>query len=576
MDLARIPYVPLPPSPNAWELRDDPPTPIYPDHLCELVRAAQQHNFTKTLRLAESCSVDDLDGPAGGLVARAYLDAFQKRSSAKRWDAAAAIAAEMVARVGRHLTDADRRKVNKVVDALEQAGRPSPVSRQPVSQRPASPLFSVAGDNRWAASESLALPKAERPDPHLRLEAVVADGMIYSDFSGRSVAAGGRGGYLVKLDFSGKKVAEANVGHDAYRIGADPSAPGVAVMDRSGTLHLYDARLVASGTYALRDDPRIREHFATTETNYWGEFRSQVRAVDVSADGKSYLFTIADEAWCCALSGSARWGLRTPLNKGWERVISRSQHHAMAAGVTEALSQLDLRLPVSPDEIKQAYRVQAHRHHPDRNRGDPDAVRRMQQINEAFEILTGVDPRSLDLDVPDGEVTSFRRTGPDQIAELHGLRLEITMMMGSAQDWIYGAAFRATDCGAFLATYSGKVVEIDANGTPLRVFDLGSVPSQIVDTGEFLYLLTMTRLYVLQDRTRLVEIVDVFQQGRLFVAPGGLGLLSEKCFRWLTNRGELIGQVSTRDPIRAIYSTEAGCVIETRQHRLVVHGLSLE
>ena len=43
------------------------------------------------------------------------------------------------------------------------------------------------------------------------------------------------------------------------------------------------------------------------------------------------------------------------------------------------------------EKIKQAYRRLAFQYHPDRNRGDPDAVEKMKEINEAYAVLS--DPR---------------------------------------------------------------------------------------------------------------------------------------------------------------------------------------
>ena len=136
----------------------------------------------------------------------------------------------------------------------------------------------------------------------------------------------------------------------------------------------------------------------------------------------------------------------------------------------------------------------------------------MQEINNAYEILTGVDPETIDIEVEESEVTFFRRNAPDQVIEAGPLRIEISVSSGPAQDWIYGASFLAHGGGAFLATYSGKVVEVDGAGVPVRVYDVGTVPSEIVDTGHYLYFLTATRLYVLEGRYRLAALVDVFRQ----------------------------------------------------------------
>ena len=154
-------------------------------------------------------------------------------------------------------------------------------------------------------------------------------------------------------------------------------------------------------------------------------------------------------------------------------------------------------------------------------------------------------------------------------------QIEINIGNGTAQDWIYEASFLSKGGGAFLATYSGKVVEVNDAGIPNRVYDVGSVPSEIVDAGNYLYILTPTRLYVMEGRDSLVAFVDVFRQGRLLVTPTGFGLLDSKSFQWFTSSGTKIGEIITRHPIRALYDSADGAIVETRQHRAIVKGLWL-
>jgi hypothetical protein len=115
------------------------------------------------------------------------------------------------------------------------------------------------------------------------------------------------------------------------------------------------------------------------------------------------------------------------------------------------------------------------------------------------------------------------------------------------------------------------VVLIDESGRGARVYDIGSVPRRIVDTGDYLYLLTDTRLYVLHDDA-LHALVDTFDGGDLIMAQTGFGLLEKKRLRWFSEDGRYLGSVVSNEPIRRVYSTGEGMAVETRQRRAVVQG----
>ena len=63
----------------------------------------------------------------------------------------------------------------------------------------------------------------------------------------------------------------------------------------------------------------------------------------------------------------------------------------------------------------------------------------------------------------------------------------------------------------------------------MRVYDVGTVPTHTTEMPSHLYILTPTRLYVLQG-DRLLALVDVFDQGRIVVTHNGFGLLTIKVF----------------------------------------------
>lgn len=260
-----------------------------------------------------------------------------------------------------------------------------------------------------------------------------------------------------------------------------------------------------------------------------------------------------------------------PLKAGWKRVIGRAERFGVGREVEAALALFELSLPVSPPEIKRKYRSLALAHHPDRNVGSQLAVETMKALNRAFEILTGVDPNTLGFD--ESDTTYFARTAPDHLIEIEGIRLEIAMTGLTPQDWVYAASFAAVEGGAYVATYSGKIILLSREAQPIIVYEIGTCPREIIDVGRYTYLLTPTRLYVVEDQNKLAAFLDVFQQGQLLVSTSGFGLLTSKRLQWFTSNGRKLGELVTRDPIRAIHAAEDGAIVQTRQHQVEVRGL---
>lgn len=573
LDWSQAEYVPLPPSPPTWEVdgRDEFHREYSDPSIGPVFQAGFKGQHTKIVKLAGNLSQEQRQGRVGEVIAKAYGKLVIQRMKSGQLAAAAKQSIEMFERVPGHVKDVDLRRFNRILKEMEKSGKKHGYEPVDVASPSSLPLFEASEDAPWTLVGERKLKVGERPDPAFTIAAIDATGTWLLDRSGASADQSGVKIVLRRMDRHGGLVGEKALYHDAYRTGTGTAGSGIAIMDSGGVLHVYDEDLNLVTESNLREDPRVVDHFRTIDTNYWGDFKSQVRAVDVSPDGDWYLFTLADEAWCCTASGNAVWGLVMPLKEGWKRIVGRSERTGVAQDVEEALRLFGLSLPVDPTDIKREYRKLAQVHHPDRNAGDPTATERMKELNSAFEILTGVDPNTLTYD--ESDVTYFARTDPDYVMELEGFRLEITMTGGVPQDWVYAASFAAVGGGAYLATYSGKVIRVSREGRPESVYDIGTCPNEIVDVGRYTYFLTPTRLYVIEDRAKLAAFLDVFQQGRLLVTQEGFGLLTGKQLQWFTPAGAKAGELTARDPIRALYATNSGTVVQTRQHQVEIQGL---
>jgi len=300
-----------------------------------------------------------------------------------------------------------------------------------------------------------------------------------------------------------------------------------------------------------------------------GEFSAEFSVEEHDADG------VMETEFYLPDTFPTLWGLRFPTKEGWTEIAAeRSERVGASAEVSDALRLMGLTLPVSPEAITHQYRALAMRWHPDRNPQDPESTRKFQGLGAAMELLTGVDLSRL-------SGTEIERVAYQQMLHNSSITLpdgtrvtmSIALQVGSAfgADWIYAANFAHGGYSTFLAGYSGRVIEVDPSGIPLRVYDIGAVPRHVADTPAHRYILTDTRLYVLcQDQ--LVALVDVLDKGKLIMGDRGFGLLQPKQFQWFSHTGQLLGEVKTRHPIRRTYFGPEGLVVETRTHRGIITG----
>jgi hypothetical protein len=436
--------------------------------------------------------------------------------------------------------------------------------------REASP-FVVSGDG-WVLGEERKLAPEERPDPAFKQCYAGRWWTYWLDSRGRTSDRPGAPSILRVTDAGGAVTAERGLDWDAYRVDTNVDGSAILFLSRDGVLHGYDHDLQPLLAAPLQDLPEYRacaERLGIPNEN----LKNHVRCVAISTDRSRYVLTVVDEAWCLSVTGEVLWGLRFPTPERWAPVMRSAERVGPSGEVMQALALLGLTLPVTPEDITRAYRRHALDWHPDRNPGDSAAVHRMQELNAAMALLAGTDVSSFTL--PQIErVTMYEDlttrqtvTAPDS-----GVRITMSIMVGPlhAADWIYAANFGESG-RVYLAGYSGRVVEVTTDGHPVRAYDIGAVPRHVAETPRYLYLLTDTRLYVL-DGEGLVALLDVFDQGRLIVTNAGLGLLEDKNFKWLSPSGQLIGVVRSRDPIRRVLHISEGLIIESRQRRAVVRG----
>jgi len=425
-------------------------------------------------------------------------------------------------------------------------------------------------DADWKISLISKIPPSERPDPAFRQMHPTDAGLVMIDDLGKAEGLGRIEASALVYDRMGKPVVKKPLSHGVYRLGVHPCGRGLVAMSKDCILHAYDQDLNLLLETSLAMAPEIqavRKRFEIGDDN----LKNHIRCVSLSQDASRYFFTAVDEAWCVDIRGNGVWGVKLPVKEGWTQVSTPSSGFGTSADVEGALTLMNLSLPFTPEELKKRYRELAKQWHPDVNRDDSRAEEKMKSLNAAAEVLTGIDAGKLSNYIGSAYYREMSRS------EFQAGGVKVTMTMGMqigeihASDWIYAAGFAANSNRVYLAGYSGRVVLVDENGKGIRVYDVGNVPRRIIDTGDFLYLLTDTRLYVLKNDA-LHALIDVFDAGDLILAQTGFGLLESKRFRWFREDGKYLGSVVAKEPIRRVYHSGEGMIVETRQKRAVVQG----
>jgi hypothetical protein len=455
--------------------------------------------------------------------------------------------------------------------AWEDGGKDIRDSDHSTKRTDEGPSFMVTGDG-WVVADERKLAKDERPDMSFRHSYPGSRWTYWLDPRGRTARWPDAPSILRVTDSTGALISERGLPWDTYRSDINVDGSAILFLSRDGVLHGHDHGLDLILFARLQDLPEYQacaERLGIPEES----LKNHVRCVAISTDRSRYVVTVVDEAWCLSVTGMVLWGLRFPTSERWAPVKRSLEQTGPTSQVMESLALLGLTLPVTPDDMTRAYRKRALEWHPDRNPGDPFAGRRMQELNAAMALLVGTDVSALT--VPQIErVTSYedittRQTFTDPSS---GISISMSINVGPLQaaDWIYAANF-GEGGRVYLASYSGRVVEVTTEGIPVAAFDLAAVPRHVAETPRYLYLLTDTRLYVLKG-DEIVALLDVFDQGRLIVTDTGLGLLEQKAFTWLSPSGQFVGRVQSRDPIRRVMRITEGLAIESRQRRVLVHG----
>jgi len=430
---------------------------------------------------------------------------------------------------------------------------------------PATAEIFEDAEGAWRELIIEAIAPADRPDPAFRKHFTTRGGVLsFDDLAKSEASLGAPGAVLFTSEQGGAPMIE-RLERAIYALDVHPEGQGFATRSKTNILTVYDAELKVDFETDLSATPEVAAGRRPLNLDgdggiLWGEPHLALNCIALSPSRDRYLYTHVDEAWCTDRDGTCLWGVRMP-----ERPVEtyhqtfeaggRGGHAGTAVEIEEALEELELALPVTPDEIRQKYRGLVRQLHPDINSGNQE---RMKAINAAYETLTGASHDNLQ--------------GKESAEDLLTFSATVTFMTGGGPDRLQAATFSGRGDTVLLGTSQGRILRINNSGKPIALYDVGTAPIRILETDRHLYIQTFTRLYVLEG-DRLVGLQDCTTKCDLLVDEGMVLLVENKGVRVLTEAGRPLGVALTKAPIRRAGIEDGVLVVETRTHRGRFSGL---
>jgi hypothetical protein len=452
-----------------------------------------------------------------------------------------------------YVTDTDRRKFNRVVDQLRRDSPAVDYRKKEllgVKAKAGCEIDATTPNHPVLVSET----KMGKQDRRLNrnrnfTEPTLAGTLFVESLYDRGQSKHTESLLIVMEDNGGHVNKEFTVNHTIYRFKAAEASDRFVAASDDMVLYYYS---LENGCLTTCD---LRKHFKGTTDKY------HTRCVDISPEGQFLLFTNVDQALLLDsdLRQIATW--RTPSKEGLQKGTRKDPRYPEYQKV---LSILGLSGNPAKEEIRTAFRRKIFECHPDRNPDDPTATETTVKLLDAYQRLTGEDPRQAFVGLKDREyyykvLDRFRVDVPGG-----SFVIEARMTM-PGEDWIYSTCLGDRAQTVHLGCYSGKVYSIDKNRRVDRVYDCHDCVAAIRQNGRHLYLQTYSTLFIIRDGEYLTHIVTGNDR-RLIWADGAFLLVHDgnRNLRLFSAEGTELARIRFPNSILDAYWAHGQLRVNTR------------
>lgn len=443
----------------------------------------------------------------------------------------------------------------------------------PPGELPKGSAFHANGPG-WTISRQEKFPKGSGPDPMFKLAFAFRDGFFFVKRYEKSGVEGWRGSTVDVLNRDGSLRVRRET-EDLFRMAAHTEGTVLSDLGFYGRLAAFDADIQPIWNLDTTKLPMVQNRAKSMRLGDRDPFR-MIKDADVSSDGSKALVGAIDQVWCLTPSGEPLWGLQMPIKKNWLR-IETAAAQVVPEHIKQALEVLGLSFPATLDEIKTARKTQAMKWHPDVS-SDPKADERMKAINDAYRVITGVDPDDLQEGSPQSRFVDKDTYSKEEISvevdgQKVGLSIEFSLSVGeaTAADWLTYVRFSGDGKRAYAATSSGILFEISDTGEPLQAYELSCFPYGFQEAFGRLYLNMEDHILVL-GQGKVLGRIPASGKFQVMSFSDFVLVWADNRADWLTADGVPIGHIIAKGPIRRVYSTPDGWAVETRQNRCILVG----